>query len=215
LCSSSDRPPRVDFDPFRTIAAWALRRQGKIGCPMRSHIVAFLSWVSRFLRERSCSCRVSLTFGRRGHQDHWSTRASGCDVAASEVDNYRGQISFPASAQCRTSSSQGKCTRGAQSIFGGLAELQGARRRVPARLVVRPEWRAESDHRRQAPDERSAGRGVYRLGLDGRLQVTRRSRRTDTAAFVRATRCAALSKGLWCKRWRSSQAEAWKSPRIM
>src|ERR1700733_3971006 len=49
--------------------------------------------------------------------------------------NSRGQISFPAGAQCRTSSSQGKCARGAQSIFGGLAEVQGARRRVPARLV--------------------------------------------------------------------------------
>jgi hypothetical protein len=66
---------------------------------------------------------------------------------------------------------EGSAREERRAFSAALAEVQGARRRVPALLVGEPEWRAESDHRRQSADElqRASGHlGVHEArGLKG------------------------------------------------
>ena len=53
-----------------------------------------------------------------------------------------------------------------------------------------------------------AYRWFCRLGLDGRVPITRRSRRTDTVAFARAMRCVGFSRA-WCN---VASPRAWSAP---
>jgi transposase len=53
-----------------------------------------------------------------------------------------------------------------------------------------------------------AYRWFCRLGLGGRFLITRHSRRTDTGAFARATRCAGFSRA-WCN---VASSRAWSAP---
>ena len=53
-----------------------------------------------------------------------------------------------------------------------------------------------------------AYRWFCRLGLDGRVLITRRSRRTDTGAFARAMRCVGCLRA-WCN---VASQRAWSAP---